>query len=95
MLSSAFLAHVVRVHDEGGLGQQKANPNVDLGSVTDPHLGGRVVQTRGSGRAQARRGDAAKYKRTHKNGRESLLAVLELIHRAEFKITGVVTLEEL
>ena len=41
LLSSAFLASVVRVHGKGGLGQQKANPNVDLGSVTDPRRGSR------------------------------------------------------
>ena len=39
LLSSAFLAVVVRVHSQGDLGQQKANPNVSLGSVTNPRRG--------------------------------------------------------
>ena len=33
LISSAFLASVVRVHGEGGPGQQKANPNAESSSV--------------------------------------------------------------
>ena len=41
LLSSAFLASLVRVHGDGGPGQQKANPDVDLGSVKVPPRGTR------------------------------------------------------
>ena len=70
LLSSAFLASMVRVHDEVRPGQQKANPNVDSGSVTDPLRGSRR-QSRGSGRARsARRGTVASRKPRLKSTRE-------------------------
>ena len=62
LLSSAFLAVVVRVHGEVGPGQQKANPNVDSSSVTATLWGARR-ESRGTSRARsARRGDVAKRK---------------------------------
>ena len=41
LLSSTFLAVVFRVHGEVRPGQQEANPNVGLGSITDPLRGSR------------------------------------------------------
>ena len=63
LLSSAFLASMVRVHGEVGPGQQKANPDAGSSSVKATLWGARRPAA-GVRPNAVRRGDAAQHERT-------------------------------